>query len=94
MDSVADVIKRGGHRRSEPFDREKLHKSIVAACLSVRAPVGQAEKTAHAVCDEVIAWTKEHPEVTSHDIRITAARFLKRYHPDAAYLYQQNKITL
>lgn len=94
MDLAVDIIKRGGRRRTEPFVRDKLHASIVAACLSVRAPIGQAEKTAHTVCDEVMAWANQHPEITSHDLRVVAARHLRRYHPDAAYLYEQNKITL
>ena len=88
------VIKRGGTRPSEKFIREKLQKSIVAACLSVHTPVGQAEATAKAVVDAVIIWLKDHPEITSHDIRIIAAKYLKSYHPEAAYLYEQHRITI
>ena len=94
MSLAVDIIKRGGERQTEHFLREKLHDSIVAACLSVRAPEGQAEVTAHAVCDAVIAWLEQRPEVTSHDIRTVAARYLKSYHPEAAYLYEQHHITI
>lgn len=74
--------------------REKLYKSIVAACLSTRTPEGHAESTADKVCDSVVIWLESHPEVTSKDIRIVAARHLKNYHPEAAYLYEQHRITI
>ena len=94
MSLSVDVIKRGGQRQSEQFMREKLHASIVAACLSVRAPEGQAETVAHAVCEAVIGWLQQHPEVTSQDIRIVATKHLRIQHPEAAYLYEQNRIII
>jgi len=94
MNPPVDIIKHGRHQHTEKFTRKKLHDSIVAACLSVRAPEGQAETTASAVCEGVISWLNDRPEVTSHDIRIVAARYLKSYHPEAAYLYEQHHITI
>ena len=94
MNLTVDIIKHGGQRQSEQFIRKKLHNSIVAACLSVRTPEGQAEIIAHAVCESVIAWLQQHPEVTSQDIRIVASKHLRRYHPEAAYLYEQHRITI
>jgi len=94
MNLAVDIIKRGGQRQTERFMRNKLHNSIVSACLSVRTPEGQAEITAHAVCDSVIIWLQQKPEVTSHDIRIVATRHLKSHHPEAAYLYEQHRITI
>jgi len=94
VNSSVDIIKHGRHQHTERFVRKKLHDSIVAACLSVRAPEGQAEATANAVCESVISWLSSRPEVTSHDIRIAAARYLKSYHPEAAYLYEQHHITI
>lgn len=89
-----NIIKNNGKRQTEHFDRKKLHASVVAACLSVNTPEGQSEATAHAVCDTVIAWLQNHPEVTSHDIRTIAAKHLKVYNPEAAYLYEQHHITI
>ena len=89
-----DVVKRGGKRQPEKFQRGKLHASIVATCLSVRAPEGQAETVANAVCDAVVDWLENHPEVTSQDIRIIATKHLQIHHPEAAYLYEQNRITI
>lgn len=94
MSSQADVVKSGGKRPTESFKPEKLHGSIIAVCLSVRAPEGQAEDIAKAVLKEVMNWIKDRPEVTSNDIRGVAARYLKKYHPEAAYLYEQHQITI
>lgn len=88
------IIKRQGQRPTESFDHAKLHKSIVAATLSARAPVGQAESIAAAVTRYVLEWLETRPEVTSHDVRLVATRHLRAHHPDAAYLYEQHKLTL
>lgn len=89
-----DIVKRNGHRQTEQFDSRKLFESIVGACLSARAPIGQAESIARSVTRNVEDWLQTHPEVTSHDIRRVAARYLKTHHPDAAYLYEHNKVML
>lgn len=94
MDLAVDIIKRDGQRDSEKFSSEKLRASILAACLSVRTPVGQAEAIAHAVSDSVIAWLENKPEVTSQDVRRIAAKHLHTHHPDAAYIYEQHRITI
>lgn len=91
-DGLIDVVKRGGRRPTENFQRDKLHSSIVAACLSVQAPVRQAEAIATAVCDHVIEWLETRPEVTSDDLRRAAVRRLHVHHPDAAYFYEQHRI--
>jgi transcriptional regulator NrdR family protein len=90
----AHIIKRGGRRPTEAFERQKLHDSLLAALLSSRTAPGQAETVARKVTDDVIDWLADHPEVTSQDIRRVAARTLKIHHPDAAYLYEQHRITL
>jgi len=94
MGLSVDIVKNGSKGQSESFNREKLHASIVAVCLSVYTPEAQAEATAHAVCDAVITWLQQHPEVTNHDIRTVVARHLKNYHPEAAYLYEQRYIII
>lgn len=94
MSLAVDIVKREGRRPTESFERDKLHASILAACLSVRTPEGQADNVAHAVCDAVMSWLEQRPEVTSQDIRRIAGRHLKRYHPDAAYLYEQHRIVI
>jgi hypothetical protein len=91
MGTSVDVVKRTG---AQGFMREKLHASVVAACLSVRTPVGQAESIAGSVCDNVMSWLQDKPEVTSQDLRIVTAKHLHIHHPDAAYMYEQYLITI
>ena len=91
MGRAIDVVKRGGKRASEQFSRDKLHASIYAACLSVRSLDGHASDTADHVCNIVLSWTDNKPEITSADIRQQAARALEKVHPDAAYLYKHHK---
>lgn len=85
----AHVLKQS-QLHSETFDPLKLHQSIVAACLSVRAFEGEAHATAERVCRAVIAWLDNKSEVTSHDIRRIAASHLTIYHPEAAYMYEHH----
>lgn len=91
---LTHVVKNGRHRHPEEFDREKLHKSIVAASISSGAPMGHAESIASKVTQEVVVWLESRPEVTSNDLRRTAAKYLKIYHPDASYLYEHHRSTL
>jgi hypothetical protein len=53
----------------------------------VRAYEGEAHTTARQVCERVVEWLKDKTEVTSHDIRRIAGKYLNTYHPDAAYMY-------
>lgn len=85
------VVKRGTHE-SEAFDPLKLHQSIVAACLSVRAFEGEAHDTAERVCRHVLSWLVDKTEVTSADIRRVASYHLGSYHPEAAYLYEHHRL--
>lgn len=90
------IVKRHNHGRqaSERFEREKLHKSIVAACLSAGVPEGHADSIARRISDQVEEWLENRPEVTSDDLRRSATHFLRTHHPDAAYLYEHHRSTL
>ena len=87
---MTHIIKHGP-REYENYSREKLYKSIVAICRSVRTSEGSAETAATAVCSTVDAWLKQRPEVTSDDIRRVAGKALESHNPDAAYYYTQHK---
>lgn len=76
------------------FDCNRLQKSVMTACLSARRPDGQAEATAKAVCDEVVKWLEQRPDITSGDLRRITAKSLAHYDPEAAYLYTQTHITI
>ena len=88
------VIKQRGRRPSEPLSRDKLYQSVKRACLQVRAPEGVAEQVAEQACRDVEHWCQSRPEITSDDIRRVAGRTLKQHHPEAAYLYQQQRLMI
>lgn len=82
------ITKRKNIHESERFEPVKLHQSITAACLAVRAYEGEAHMTAQKVCEKVIEWLETKTEVTSQDIRRITSTHLSFYKPEAAYLYQ------
>ena len=90
MASTTTVIKRGS-RMPELFSRAKLQASIYAACLSVRSLDGLAKDTSESVCNSVVDWLHNKPDITSGDIRRQAEKALAVLHPDAAYLYKHHK---
>lgn len=92
MDVTINIVKRKGKRDSEEFNPDKLHKSIVAACLSVRTPIGEAESIARRVSFGVIGWCAQRGEVTSDDLRRVAALTLEKFHQEAAYLYRHHEL--
>ncbi len=94
MSNTTYIVKRRGKRPTEAFSRDKLHTSIVATCLSVRAPEGQAHEIANKVCDAVSDWLGNKPEVTSEDVRRKATTVLAKYHSEAAHLYKHHHMVI
>ena len=92
--ATIDVIKQGGSRPTERFEPKKLHDSVLAACLSVRSPHGEAETVTRSVCALVHDWAKGRNAVTSADLRRTASSHLGAMHPEAAYLYKHHRLVL
>ncbi len=84
------IVKRAGH--NELYEDRKLYASIFSACQSVREPSGSAELIADKVSKDMALWIEKKYEVTSNDIRHTAAAHLKAYHPDAAYMYLHHRV--
>lgn len=89
-----NIVKRGGRRPTEEFREDKLHKSLVSACIIAGATPGQAEIAAHQAVNEVLKWLEKRPEVTSDDLRRVAGDALSKYHAEAGYLYKQHRMTL
>lgn len=94
MSTVSYVVKRQGRRPTEAFSRDKLHASVFTTCLAVQVPEGQAESIAATVCDSVIRWLSDKPEVTSEDIRRKTADIMTKYHPEAAHLYKHHHMVI
>ena len=89
-----DVIKKGGKRPTEDFNRDKLHASVYLACLSVKTPDGEADDIARRVCDAIVVWIDDKPEVTSKDIHVKAHEHLHDLRPAAAHMYKSHKVVL
>lgn len=89
-----DIIKHSGKRPSEKYDRTKLRRSVIAACLSMRTPDGLAEEIAENVCDNVEHWLEKRAVVTSNDLRSVATRSFQLRHPEAAYIYEHNRVII
>jgi transcriptional regulator NrdR family protein len=83
------IVKRKGHK--EEFDERKMYASIFAACLTLRMSDEEAESISHMVCDEVKNEIKDVKEITSEKLQSEVAKSLKKYHPDAAYMYKTHK---
>jgi transcriptional regulator NrdR family protein len=95
MGLAVDIVKRQGRKQSrEKFQRQKLYYSILAVCLSVKTPEGEAESIANYVCREVDEWLADKSEITSQDLRTISSKHLRKHHPEAAYLYEQYHITI
>jgi transcriptional regulator NrdR family protein len=84
------IVKRAG--LTESYDERKLYASIYAAALALREPVGSAELIANEVVRLVNEWLAAKHEVTSHDIRVQAAKHLKALNPDAGLIYLNHRI--
>lgn len=87
---MSHIVKRAGH--TEAYDERKLYASVYAACLAVHEPPATAELVAEKVIKDINVWLKRKTEITSHDIRINAAKHLHVYNPDAAYAYKHHRI--
>ena len=79
------IIKKA--KQTEHYQRDKLHSSIKASCMSSLEFVGASELNAELVCNHVEKWLENKEEVTSADIRRVAGSGLFKYNPSAAYVY-------
>lgn len=86
---VKHIVKRQGH--SEEYESRKLYASVYSACLAVREPAATAELVADKVCSDIDNWLGNKHEVTSHDILVNAAKHLKVYNEDAAWIYRHHR---
>ena len=83
------IVKRKGH--TEPFDERKLYASVYASCMALRMSDEEAETIAQMVTDEVKGEIKDVKEVSSGNLQNAVTKSLKKYHPDASYLYKTHK---
>ncbi len=84
------VVKRNG--ADESFDLKKIYASIYTSMLAARETTKTAEHVASEVSRAVQAWAQELGEITSHDIRVAAAKKLVEYNTNAHFLYVHHKL--
>ncbi len=83
------TVKRKGHK--EPFDPRKIYASVYSSCVALRMTEDEAELIAQKVESDIKETVKDAEEVTAHTIHKLVVESLKKYHPDAAYLYENHK---
>ena len=83
------IVKRKGHK--EPFDEKKIYASVYSACLTLRMSDEEAETISQMVTDEINSEIKATNEISSEQLQTAVAKSLKKYHPDAAYIYKTHK---
>lgn len=94
MTKTVTVISSSNPKKINEYNRARLRASVITACLSIRTPEDQAEKTAEAVCNNFENWLKNKNEVTTRDIVTVSAKLLEKYHTEAAYIYEQRHIII
>lgn len=83
------TVKRKGH--SEPFDERKIYASVFASCMSLRMTDEEGELISHMVSDEVEKVFKNEREIAAHQIHKEVVKSLKKYNPDAAYMFDTHR---
>ncbi len=86
------IIKADG--TIEEYNPHKLASSLKKSCLAVNSSLGEAEKYAELIAKELDKWLRTKSEVTTTDIRVRSSKELKKYHPEAAYFYENYKKTI
>ena len=91
-DSDLVIIKANGEK--EAYNSDKVAASVRKSCLAVNSSMGEAEKYGELIAKETDKWMKTKTEGTTTDIRTKSSRELKKYHPEAAYFYENYKNTI
>ncbi len=84
------LVKREGHK--EKFDERKVYASCYNACVGCcHMPKEDAEKICEKVTKDVKKWIKEKPSVSSNQIFKQTTKTIRKYHKDAAFMYETHR---
>ena len=83
------IVKRDG--QDQKYDEKKLYGSVYASLIACKSPHKEAELIAGEVTKLMKRWVANKSHVSSHDIRIETAKYLKDYHHLAAFIYMHHK---
>ncbi len=84
------IVKR--HGTCVKFDERKIYASCYSACISCchLKPI-EAEKICEKVTKEVKKWIKAKDEVTSTQIHKEVTKAMRKYHKEAAFMYDTHR---
>ena len=83
------IVKRQGHK--EKFDERKVYASCYAALLSAQLHHVEAEKVCNNISKDVKKWIKTKKAVTSDDIFKETTKIIRKYHKEAAFMYETHR---
>jgi transcriptional regulator NrdR family protein len=83
------IVKRNGY--SEEFDERKIYGSVFSACMTLRMTDEEGELIADTVTKEVTSLFADLKSLTGKEIHKAVTESLRKYNPDAAYMYDTHK---
>jgi len=89
MTHIHIVKREKGHQ--EPYDNHKVYASCYAACLNAECEKREAEGICGKVMNDVDRFVAEKNTITSQQIFEEITRAMKRYHKDAAFMYETHR---
>ena len=87
--NMGHIVKRKGH--NQEFDSRKIYGSVFASCMVLRMSDGEAELLADTVSKEVSNQVAGASQVSSTQIHNWVVESLKKYNPDAAFMYDTHR---
>lgn len=87
---IKKVMKKGG--KFEPFNPDKIKKSITFAVQNLNLPQEEKEKVAEKVFNEVIEFLKEKKEIATVEIEAKILLELEKIAPEAAQFWREYRI--
>ncbi|MDP3901284.1 MAG: ATP cone domain-containing protein [bacterium] len=86
---ATEVIKRDGSR--QPFDPEKLRRSIEAACQDADSTAERTKEVVEQVSSEVLSSVSERPEVSTSELGSMILGKLETVEPSAAQAWRKHE---
>ena len=83
------IVKRGWH--IEPYDDRKVYGSCVFACRMAHLSAKEAERIAEKVTTVITSLVLKKKFISSDDIYHFIIEELKKYDPDASFLYETHR---
>ena len=83
------VVKRRG--LEQHYDSKKVYASAFAAARNAHLSERESEKIGDEVTKAIDTWMEKKDEISSDDIFKKITEELKKYDPDASFLYKTHR---